>query len=189
MFTKFQHLEQCWCFIIKQPHVPSYARLVRDVFVPQILGWPKSSFWFFHKMLQKNLKELSGQLIQGWGLPLLPLPCHAPGMDGYLCPPSISHSGPPAWPWDDSHSIISSPLIVLDHCPIPGPHLQVSRAGTRTGEEPVGQGQYIFKECILGMKVSSSNLLIAPVKYHMGYKVKTNALNEACVFSVHLSNP
>lgn len=39
------------------------------------------------------------------------------------------------------------------------------------------------------MKVSSFNLLIAPVKYHMGYKVKTNALNEACVLSVHLSNP
>lgn len=53
----------------------------------------------------------------------------------------------------------------------------------------MGQGQYIFKKWILGMKVSSFNLLIAPVKYQMGYKVKTNALNEVCVLSKHLSDP
>ena len=28
-----------------------------------MLGWPKSSFGFFHNILQKNLNELSGQPI------------------------------------------------------------------------------------------------------------------------------
>ena len=119
MFTNFQHLEQWWCFVIKQPHVSSYARSVRDVFVPKILGWPKSSFWFFHKMLQKNLKELSGQLIQGWGLPLLPPPLPCP-WHGWIFVSSLHIPFRPpclALRWLSQHHLFSS------HClgPLPNP--------------------------------------------------------------------
>lgn len=62
-------------------------------------------------------------------------------------------------------------------------------ADTGTGEKPMGQGQCIFKELTLGMKVRSFNLLIAPVKYQMGYTVKINASDEVCVLSMHLSYP
>ena len=32
-----------------------------DIIMCHVLGWPKSSFGFFHKMVQKNLNKLFGQ--------------------------------------------------------------------------------------------------------------------------------
>lgn len=39
------------------------------------------------------------------------------------------------------------------------------KAETKTGDQPMGQGQLILKKWVLGMKGSSFNLSTAPVKY------------------------
>lgn len=103
------------------------------------------------------LKYISGE----WPLQ------NASGMAKYMCPPSTHHSGLPAWPGDD---FTISPLFLslsgtvaqtLAPTCMTGDYLS---AETGTGEEPMEQGQCIFKELTLGMKVRSFNLLIAPVK-------------------------
>lgn len=110
-----------------------------------------------------------------------------PSMDGYLCPPPYPIQALLPGP---EMTLTASSLLSLSW--ITAQSLAPTKfLGLELGLERSqwGKASISSRSVSWGMKVSSSNLLIAPVKYHMGYKVKTNALNEACVFSVHLSNP
>jgi hypothetical protein len=89
MFTKFQHLEQSLCFIIKITLCPH--------FMPHKWRTP-----LYSKHKARDCPHTFHHYCT-W------------------CPLSTSHASPDCW--DGSHSI-SLPVIVLDSCPIPGPHLQ-----------------------------------------------------------------
>ena len=48
-------------FVKKSCHFPYFFPPYISIFISCLLSWPKNPFEFFHKMLQKNLNELSDQ--------------------------------------------------------------------------------------------------------------------------------
>lgn len=113
-------------------------------------------------------------------------------MPVYLYPSSTASSGLPIWlGW------LSQCLLSSHHCPGRLPNSQPPpsrkggdlRSGTGTGEKPMRPCQHSFKEWSLGMKVSSFNLLIAPVKHQMSWKVKGNALSGVSRLPMHGIDP
>lgn len=113
-------------------------------------------------------------------------------MAANLYPSSTASSGLPMWlGWLSQHLLASHhyPGLLPNSQPPPSRKGGDLRSGTGTGEEPVGPCQHSFKEWSLGMKVSSFNLLIAPVKHQMSWKVKGNDLNKVCRLSMHVTDP